>query len=520
MNKYWRLLFIFLIYFLAACTSNTETTPTPFPQVSTVASGKNNPLIMVELSELAANPEMYEGSMVAVNGRYQSVNPRVCSTTQYNPPSTWGLTTDDWMIYMNGFDKQLKSLLPKGINMSVTGIWRQWRGPVGCGKDAAVQDIWYLDVQKITSPNPLTQITLTPTIPGEVTEIADTGSEPLDPGQPTPITTPVFEEATLPAPGVPESTPIGIEATPTPFSTPDSDSLTATLTPTQPSSNGGIEEGTTPQGTAVATNTTIPTATPNQSMTATPTSSSNSGGSGTPQPTIDPLATSTTVPNVKTVSKGEIISLEVEYEAINAQEIHEWEFEIFANQTFTVTVAGDLNANMILSILDKNKNTIIDHQNLSAADKLEVAVAKNVPTGIYLIQVETVDKIAGHYAIAALDADSLSGLPIAYKGILADGNAVSSTVKTDFEDYWFFYAESRDVVTISIKPFDNNADMYLVLFNDDVDPDGPIIEVDSQTPGATEELINYTISQTGVYMIATSDFNYNRVDYEISLTID
>ena len=121
------------------------------------------------------------------------------------------------------------------------------------------------------------------------------------------------------------------------------------------------------------------------------------------------------------VDKGELISLEVEHEAISAHETHEWEFEIFAEETFTVTIAGDTNADFVVSIIDENETLLVDQQNTASADNLEIAIVSDASVGFYQILVETVGNVAGYYAIAAVDADALSSLPTAYKGILEDG---------------------------------------------------------------------------------------------------
>ena len=220
------------------------------------------------------------------------------------------------------------------------------------------------------------------------------------------------------------------------------------------------------------------------------------------------------------VTNGDLLSLEVEHESVNVLEIHEWEFELFADETFTVTVAGDLNADFLVSIIDENDTIIVDQQNSASVDNLEVAVANNMQAGVYQIFVETVGNVAGYYAIGAFETDSLSSLPTAYKGILEDGDIIRSTVAFDHKDYWYFCAAAGDIVSISVEPFENSADMYLALFNDDVDANGPIIEVDSPTMGATEELVNYNVPLNGVYMVSISDFDFNEVEYEITLLID
>ncbi|KAA3664987.1 MAG: hypothetical protein DWQ04_02900 [Chloroflexi bacterium] len=75
------------------------------------------------------------------------------------------------------------------------------------------------------------------------------------------------------------------------------------------------------------------------------------------------------------------------------------------------------------------------------------------------------------------------------KDILEDGDSITATVEEGADDIWFFYAEAGDVVTISVAPSGGSEDMYLALYNNDVDPDLPLIEVDSMSFGATEEIV-------------------------------
>jgi hypothetical protein len=527
MKKFWHFLFFILFSLLGACTTNTDATPTPFPTGSAAITEETNALLeSVSLAELAANPEQYVGRFLAVNGRFHPIIPVICSTTQYKSPATWGLTQGEFEISMRGYDQQLRSLLPKETNMAVSGTWRQWRGPVGCGKAAEFKDIWYLDVQKIDSPNPLTQITLTPTIPGDENEsdeeVAAINLTPTDPMQIEATMTPDSGEGLSTSTPDSAAQPGSAPATSTPTSAlaanPTRVIPTATTQPTQTTAPTSSPGGDTRE-TAVPTNTPAPTATSNGSSrpTATP-GSNNNGSQGTPQPTPNQLPTSTPVPSE--VAKGELFSFEVMHENIQSEEIHEWTFELFSNDTLTVTVAGDPNTDFVISIIDESDNAIIDQQNNGASDELEIAVVNSADAGIYSIQVATVDSASGYYAIAGIDGDSISSLPTAYKGILEDGDSLRSTVEIDYEDYWFFYAEAGDSVTITVEPFDINADMIIYLYNDKVDGSGPIIDVDSPTLGATEALVDFVIPQDGVYMIATSEFDFNEVDYEITLSID
>src|SRR5690606_12333742 len=128
--------------------------------------------------------------------------------------------------------------------ITVDGRWLQWTGPVGCGKTAGVEEIWYLAVQNVVEPHPLVRAT-----PGTVTAVA---------GAPT-----ALPGATAPATALPS--PTGV----TPLSP-----ASATPTPTLAA----------PAGTATGSPEPYPGAT--QTATVTPAGTPGTGTPGTPQVTL------------------------------------------------------------------------------------------------------------------------------------------------------------------------------------------------------------------------------------------
>ena len=55
-------------------------------------------------------------------------------------------------------DVQVKRQVATNTQMTIEGIWRLNQGRIGCGKGAPRGSAWYLDVQRIISPNPLYSI--------------------------------------------------------------------------------------------------------------------------------------------------------------------------------------------------------------------------------------------------------------------------------------------------------------------------------------------------------------------------
>ncbi|MCZ7669586.1 MAG: hypothetical protein M5U34_21625 [Chloroflexi bacterium] len=113
--------------------------------------------------------------------------------------------------------EELVKRLPDGLTLTVEGVWRQYDGPLGCGKGPAAGVTWYLQVERIVSPNPLPLLnrTVVPTLAGGVLTTSQPGIEitPFETGTPgtavptqpgigiTPLpTTPPFLPGTQPPP--------------------------------------------------------------------------------------------------------------------------------------------------------------------------------------------------------------------------------------------------------------------------------------------------------------------------------
>lgn len=524
MNRHWFLSFFIIGFLLAACINNIEITPTPFP-----VTGSSNPgdittqLLPVDLTELIANPKTYEGALIQVNGRYRRLLPRVCSGTRYAPPTTWNLTVDELTAYMSGFDNELRSLLPENTTMSVNGIWRQWHGPVGCGKEATPQDVWYLEVREIISPNPITSVTLTPTPSGEATQIADSGT-------PTPIgetaelpVTPVENAENPPAAPAAEAT----EAATMPSDVTSTPSIavpilpSATPTPTLFSSGDGEDD----QADDGSDNTAAPqpgltaTATAGSlESTPTPTNTDTSGAAAnTPIPTSIPLTTPTVAAVTTRIIEEDLVSENNQNEQLAANEIHIWEYEVESAGTITITLAAEPNVDIIISVFDEDSQAVIDEQNLAPPGELEVAVASDLDEGTYEFHIKTVDGTGTHYFINVKEGiDEF----VIHKGFLEDGDEKTTALGLDRFDSWYFFARKDDVVTFSVDPHDDEADLWVGLYNNDFDPDAEIVFADSFDLGATEEIIDFSIPIDGIFRIEVFEFSSLELDYTISLFLD
>jgi hypothetical protein len=219
------------------------------------------PLTFAQLNE---NPGSYQDQVIRVSGSFLKLPAPVCNP-QRGPIFAWSLAdlvlaAGDWLrIDVQGFEDVIW-LVPEGTAMTVEGYWRLYEGPLGCGKNAPREAIWYLEVLRIVEPNPLPAF-------------AGAGGLQLTPGvAPGGLDIQIVPLATLTPDGTATAT---LEGTPTP-------SMTPTLTGTP-----GLVE--TPMLTVTATETLqpglTPTVTPTPTLTATPGASPTAGG---PPPTSPP----------------------------------------------------------------------------------------------------------------------------------------------------------------------------------------------------------------------------------------
>lgn len=225
----------------------------------------------LSLSQLNENPEAYIGRFIQVSGSPTRLTPPAC--TPFNGPAIgWALVGDELQLNGQGYDRLLRQVAPE-VEVTVKGIWRLYRGPLGCGKGPASGTLWYIDVTRIVAPNPL------PLRDGTMVNITVQPADPLATLSPdptvAPIQTPTPDGTTTPTPSPTPTTGVGTPGTPAPTAT-DDPARTNTPTPTR-----GINTPPAPPGTT-ATN----TPTPSPSPTPSPTSASG-------QPPPPPPATAT-----------------------------------------------------------------------------------------------------------------------------------------------------------------------------------------------------------------------------------
>ncbi len=272
------LLLVGVVLVVAALVNRTARPLYPnLPTFTPLASAVESEPAVLTFAELNADPDAYRDRRIQVAGDFASVAPPDC-VPYAGPGIRWSLVAEELQLNAVGFENVLR-LLEEGTPMTVTGIWRLYRGPVGCGKEPPDANVWYLAVDQILEPNPLlggNNVALTviagsplatlppldleaPTLEATPTLTVTLATEPTSELLPTTGVLPTIgatsTETPSPSPTV-GGTP-GLTGTPTTTGTPDlTGTPTLTVTPgpsPTPSATVGGDTTTTPG---------IPTATP------------------------------------------------------------------------------------------------------------------------------------------------------------------------------------------------------------------------------------------------------------------
>ena len=486
-SRYSLALIIMLL--LASCSlrdTSTPETPTPFTTVRAALRAPVGEPIAISLAHLEANPELFEGSNLQLSGEYKPLPRLICEQNAYPSPATWGIVGEGLLANATGHDQQLRQLLETGQKITVDGRWLRYSGPVGCGKSAPVQEVYYLSVNRIVDPHPLARATSEPE--GMPTEGSIIAELPLTPTLSVTETLPsLVETATLEA--------VITAPSPTFSSSPTQSAATATATPSLVPSPMTM----TPSGTGTAVTPTVTgTITTTPTITGTPIDGSATPGRGTPPPSDQD-------PNLK----GDLKYEDLVMSSLESGAVDSWTITIDSSDFITITVAPASSANMNISVLDENGQIIVNRQNQSAAGEVETITNLSLTEpGSYQIHIATDPAEQTNYALMAMDSSSYN---FDFRGTLTPGAQRTDTTPVDTDHFWFFSASDSETINLQVTPYEN-ADAYVELYG----PDGSrLLTLDNTDNGEAEILNNHSILATGMYAIRVGEFDFEVMSYQI-----
>ncbi|HSM57762.1 MAG TPA: hypothetical protein VK879_16535 [Candidatus Sulfomarinibacteraceae bacterium] len=482
------ILFIALSLLIASCGRGTGSSGIFANRAAAPPLTPSGPAQDATIVELLEAPAAREGDLLRVTGQYRRAPFIVCDDLVRRSPATWMLADESQTISARGFESLVHPLLPRGLTMTVEGVWRHWRGPVGCGKDAPRQDVWYLQVTNIVSPSPVARVTLTPTTDG-LAQAPTATPQPTGDGEPGPVGTPVPE---------PSPTPEEATGTPPPTATPRTPTPGApTFTPTAETE----EPDATPTATSAADETATAEGTEAPTTTASPTATSAAGGA-----TASPTATRTVA------DMGSVDFQDLRGDFMSGTEIHSWQFSVRAGDAITINVASRLETDVRLAVLDPAGNRIVD-QNSSGAGEIErIEGLEAGAAGAYRLLINEEQGRDTDYMLILLNDGLDNYFAFSFAGVLSYGSNRSGSLAEEMDHFWFFFGNAGERITINVAPTDNS-NLFLEVY----DPEGnmEVETIDDATAGGTEQLLNFQLPTTGLFAIRVGEMNYEPANYTV-----
>jgi hypothetical protein len=494
MNKRVIFLSMIVLLLLAACGRRDDGDPTPAASPAPTIIPVGGQAAVIRHVDLLNSPSQYSGMLVRISGQFRRLPQLVCEGQVHQSPAGWKLTAGELFVQATGFEAMLRPLATSPQIITVEGLWQRWEGLVGCGADARLQEIWYLDVARLIDPNPIVFGTPAPGQPiAVITPIPEGGEEeapqPPPPGDDEDENGEKEEdEDDIPSlPGINTATPT-LPAM-----------ITATPTPASGAPPPGIGTATPGNGTPTVTATPTEAANGNGEATATPTATGTPNGDAPPPPPSNALP------------QGNLSWETVVKRKLDSGTAHSWEINVLQQDTVTVIVQPDGDMNISLTIERPDGSLAVNGQNSAGVGVAETAEFEAAQTGQYRVIVAAVSG-GGNYAIVSLDSVAYA---IEFAGNLRYGDNITDSIPEEVDQYWHFNAVAGDSVTIWVTPL-TSSELFIGLFG----PNGALIGnfASSATVGEPAALTNLLLPATGYYSLLIQEYFENPANYRIQIT--
>jgi hypothetical protein len=504
------------ILLLISCQSNAGllTGSSALGSVSSAEGVVPQPAISVEIQELLDNPDRYEGAYLEVEGEYSQLEDTECDTKLQGSPAGWALRNSEGKkIFAAGAADLLQQAKLTGLILNVRGRWLRWQGPIGCGRDAETKAILYLDVSHFSSPNPIGRVDASPA----TEQSAQEGDEAISPVQSETGELPLEEnpergENSSTTPGAPTSVNEEVSTT-EPITvrpiTPTQLVTTVRFEPTESSTLEVAPERTVSPVPIGATDAAVNT--PEQA-TNTP-APSNSTTAAIPTSESDVMSSATS----RSLSFSDEETLEtgsLETAMLNSREIHRWPLVITNTNAITVNVASEIDLDVSISVRDPSGNTIAQ-QNDAHNGNPEVLGGVLLPSaGTYDIVISSANEVSGEYAILVNDIESYT---FVFNGTLESGDLRSGIIRSQRDHFWSFTCMAGGRLSATVVPKDNS-DLFMRLFGPD---DKILIQLHNESgAGESEQLVSFSLADTGFYSLVIGELNFGPSAYEIDLVLE
>jgi len=439
----------------------------------------------LELSLLENNPAEFLGDQLQVSGDLSKAPANDCSTKSRTYPGNWILTDGDSGIVL-------------------TGSWLHWEGVVGCGSHFRSDEQYYLNIERLESPNP---IAFVPVVQDPVfVNTLESGQDADGTGIGETYTTPASTATTVPeTQNSGAITPFPEQeirtATPAPLVIPTAtsgDLPAATLTSTPDGIQGSVITATTSAGDDLdPTSTSTPTRIPGTSVATA---------------TVENTPTTTPESPVLPVFQMDLDISSLETGNLQANETHLWTHEITSTKRLTVSLASDHLIDVSVSIRSPAGDVIAQQNNSVGSEPEIMANVTLIDPGVYDILISSPSGEAGYYAILISDQDSY---PYIFQGTLQIGDVGTAVLAAEHDHFWHFIGAAGQTVTMSVAPTDDS-DLFMNLFG--VDGVTLVRFHDETASGEPEQLASYILPDSGIYSLRVGEYNFQSASYEIFLT--
>ncbi len=492
-HRYFTGPLLFVLVGLAAlvsgCGQETATVTPPIPTIDEL------PLLAsdVPVTSLLRNPYAFEGERVRISGRYQPLPLMACKNDPHVSPATWVISDGGYEVPAAGFDTVLRQLGVSDIPIVVEGRWRFWDGPVGCGRRAPNEEIWHIEVSRIVSPNPLSQVVISDQ---EIAEAptSTTTSEPLAESSAdlTSDTAPTSLSTLIPT------------ASPTDFATP---TRMATATPVE---IAPVEATFTVP--ASPTSTPTPAATETEQFASTPTATlEGSEVPATPTATTTPTVEATATQIVQT-GGGSLDYERISRSGLGIEGVDIWDFEAIEDDVISISAGPATDLDITLELTDPDGTTIAVINDGANGQGESISQLTALKSGSYQIKIRAVGGSFGDYSVVLTNEDSEAYL--IFQENLSYGGLGTGTLPALTDHLWDFQASAGDLITIRVDPA-NSADLVIFL----VAPDSTeIIFVDDTAEGESEQITDFVINESGTYTIRIGELEFEEAAYTVTLT--
>jgi hypothetical protein len=458
----------------------------------------------VDIADLLDTPEMFEGQLLEVSGTYYNRQVVVCSTRPQRSPATWALSDGEVRISAGGLDERLEELPSGRIELTVIGRWLRWQGPVGCGRQALITEVWYLDLVEVVSPNPIT-IAAVGSSAGN-TSIA--GTSPNDPTE-SPDGYPGPDETESEDPQISATTVVtdtGDPELPQPVGTPV---LFPDSTPTIASQTNQTATPTTAGGAAASPTSSTTGSSPTPTGTSSAATASPTTSTGSPAPTSTSGGDGEITIDQERLPPGSLETAE-----LGVNEIHRWPFVVTTTAVITINIASEIQLDATIILRDPSGNVIAEQNNAQDGAPEVLADVPLAQPGTYDILISSESAQPGLYAILVMDLLDDDYYTFIFNGTLEVGQSESIDLRENNDHFWHFYGMAGDTVTIRVTPSDDS-NLFLRVFK----PDATLeVEFHDETDdGEAEELISLLLPDTGFYSILVGEVAFGSADYTIEL---